>query len=239
MKLLYYIPSFGEPNLKVKVSILQHNIKYIYNQNKEPIDICINLYTSSPETIRNLECNKYINKLFVYEKKGVLTELFLTNPNNSIVKDYDYIFFIFDDIKIRNINIMKMIEIKKKYNFELLSPKILKATHRFMSLYDNGISINNFLEIYFLLSEPKDFYKFISLHTIENKWMWGVDFLFGYNNIKVGIYFDSVVEHMISSNSNKKEAFTLCNNFIKKKTEFNDINDLKKKYKSIKQYCKD
>lgn len=239
MKLLYYIPSFGEPNLKLKVSILEHNIEYIYNQNKEPIDICINLYTSSPETIRNLECNKYINKVFIYEKKGVLTELFLTNPNNSIVQEYDYILFIFDDIKIINIDIMKMIEIKKKYNFELLSPKILKATHRFMNLHNCGVSVNNCLELYFLLLEPKNFYKLISLNTIENKWMWGVDFLFGYNNIKVGIYFNSIVEHMLPSKSNKKEALRLCNNFIKKHTTFKNINDLKKKYKPIKQYYKD
>lgn len=239
MKLLYYIPGFGEPNLKLKVSILEHNIEYIYNQNKEPIDICINLYTSSSEIIRNLECNKYINKVFVYEKKGVLTELFLTNPNNSIVQEYDYILFIFDDIKIININIMKMIEIKKKYNFELLSPKILKATHRFMNLYNNGISINNCLEVYFILLEPENFYKFLSLNTIENKWMWGLDFLFGYNEIKVGIYFDSIVEHMLPSKSNRIEALRLCNNFIKKKTKFNNINDLKKRYKPIKQYYKD
>lgn len=238
MKFLYYIPGFGEPNIKSKLGFLEHNIEYIYNQNKEPIDICINLYTPSPNTIQKLQSNKYINKVLVYEKKGVLTELFLTNPNNSIVQEYDYILFIFDDIKIINIDIMKMIEMKKKYNFELLSPKILKATHNFMYLHNRGVSINNCLELYFLLLEPKNFYILLSLNTIENKWMWGVDFLFGYNNIKVGIYFDSVVEHMLPSKSNRKEALGLCNNFIKQNTKFNKLNDLKKKYKPIKEYFK-
>ena len=121
----------------------------------------------------------------------------------------------------------------------MLSPKILKATHRFMNLYNNGISINNCLEVYFILLEPENFYKFLSLNTIENKWMWGLDFLFGYNEIKVGIYFDSIVEHMLPSKSNRIEALRLCNNFIKKKTKFNNINDLKKRYKPIKQYYKD
>lgn len=239
MKLLYYIPAFGEPNIKSKLDFLEHNIEYIYNQNKEPIDICINLYTPSPDKIQKLESNKYINKVLVYEKKGVLTELFLTNPNNSIVQEYDYILFMFDDIKIINIDIMKMIEMKKKYNLELLSPKILKATHSFMNLYDCGVSVNNCLEVYFLLLEPKNFYKLLSLNTIENKWMWGVDYLFGYNNIKVGIYFDSVVEHMLPSKSNKQEATILCNIFIKQNTKFNNLNDLKKNYKPIKQYYKD
>ena len=69
--------------------------------------------------------------------------------------------------------------------------------------------------------------------------MWGVEFLFGYNNIKVGIYFNSIVEHMLPSKSNQKEALRLCNNFIKNHTTFKNINDLKKKYKPIKQYYKD
>ena len=91
----------------------------------------------------------------------------------------------------------------------------------------------------YLVYEPENFYKFLSLNTIENKWMWGLDFLFGYNEIKVGIYFDSIVEHMLPSKSNRIEALRLCNNFIKKKTKFNNINDLKKRYKPIKQYYKD
>ena len=113
MKILYYIPAFGNPNADIKYKILNHNISYIYDQIKKPFDICINFYTHSPDVIINIQKNPFINKLLVYEKKGVLTELFLTNPHNSLIKEYDYILFILDDVRIVNMDIMKMIEIKE------------------------------------------------------------------------------------------------------------------------------
>ena len=42
------------------------------------------------------------------------------------------------------------------------------------------------------LMKHKDFLRFISIHTIENKWMWGADFLFGFFNIKAGVYTELV-----------------------------------------------
>ena len=151
MKILYYLPAFGNPAIDIKYEILNHNISYIYNQIKTPLDMCINFYTPSPQLITNIQNNNCINKLFVHEKKGVLTELFLTNPHHSHINKYDYILFIFDDIKIVNIDIMKMIEIKEKHNFEILSPKIIKSSHLFMRDLSEGVSVNNFLEVYLLL----------------------------------------------------------------------------------------
>lgn len=238
MKLLYYIAALGEPNLNIKCNILQHNIKYIYNYLKQSIDLCINFYTTSPEIIENLKKNKYINKIFIYEKKGVLTELFLTNPHNSIIKEYDYILFILDDVKIVNINIMEMIKIKKKNNLEMISPKVIKSSHSFMNLYSTGLSINNFLEVYFLLLNPENFFKFLSLHTIENKWMWGVDLLFGYYNIKAGVYFNFTVEHVLPTRGGGGEALILSNKYIEKYTEFKSLHEIFRKYKPLQKYLK-
>lgn len=233
MKILYYIPAFGMNNIDVKHDILNHNISYIYNQIKAPFDLCINFYTPSPNVINSIKYNNCINKLFIYEKKGVLTELFLTNPNNTYVNEYDYIFFILDDVKITNIDIMKMIEIKKKYNFEILSPKIIKSTHRFMNHFTRGVSVNNFLEVYMLFLTPKDFTKFLSIHTVSNKWMWGADFLFGYFNIKAGVIYSFTAEHVLPSNSNNDEAGNCMTIYLKEKTPFNSLKDIQKKYKPI------
>jgi hypothetical protein len=59
-----------------------------------------------------------------------------------------------------------MIQIKNKYNIEIFSPKVINSSW--------NLTFHNFLEIYFLLLSPKDFHKFFSLHTIENKWTWGI-----------------------------------------------------------------
>ena len=238
MKILYYIPAFGNPNADIKYKILNHNISYIYDQIKKPFDICINFYTHSPDVIINIQKNPFINKLLVYEKKGVLTELFLTNPHNSLIKEYDYILFILDDVRIVNMDIMKMIEIKENNNFEILSPKIIKSTWSFMNNLSQGVSVNNFLEVYLLLLTPKDFSRFLSKYTIANKWMWGVDFLFGHYNINVGVAYSFHAEHMLPSKSNSKEAADLMIQYLKQNTPYNCLHDITNNYKPIKYMVK-
>ena len=237
MKLLYYIPAFGKNNLDVKYNILVHNLNYIYDNIKESFDISINFYTYCDEIKKNLRLLKFINNLYVYEKEGILTELFLTNPNNEKNSLYDYILFVLDDVKLIDINFKKMIKIKKKHKIEFLSIKILKSTHKFMNSYD-CLTINNFLEIYLLLLTPSDFIKFCSINTIENKWMWGIDLLFGYYNIKAAVLHIYTAEHVLPSNSNRNEAITLMNNYFKTYTKYKSMRDVFKKFKPIKEKIK-
>ena len=234
INLLYYVPAFGSPNLEKKDEILMHNINYIYNNINEVFDVCIGFYTICDDIKNKLESIKFINKLHIYEKDGVLTELFLTNPYNSQLSKYDYIIFILDDVKILNMDFKNMIEIKNKYNIEFLSPKILNSTHNFMHKYSE-LTINNFLEVYLLLFTPDDFYKFCSIHTVENKWMWGVDYLFGYFNIKAGVINDWIANHELKSNSNNKEAIILMMQYLITHTKYKNLNSIKKDYLPINE----
>ena len=59
----------------------------------------------------------------------------------------------------------------------------MKATHSYMYL-ESGLNLHNFLEIYCLLLSPSDLTRFFSLYSTQNKWMWGVDLLFGYFQIR-------------------------------------------------------
>jgi hypothetical protein len=239
MKILYYIASIGGPDLEVKIDILIHNIKYIYNNINNKFDIMINCYEEDDMIIQNILNNikqiNIINEFFIYKKKGVLTELFLTNPHNNILPNYDYILFILDDVKIINLNIPHMIELKKLHNIEIVSPKIIKSSHWFMNVYDN-ITINNFVEVYLLLLKPDELNKFFSLHTLENKWMWGVDLLFGYYNIRAGVINNYSAEHVLQSNSDKGEANHLMTNYFKQKTSYNSIDEVWDIYQAIRQH---
>jgi len=233
MKFLYYLPAIGKNDLEEKYNILIHNLEYIYNNINESFDLCINFYTISDYIKVKLRSLPFINNLYIYEKKGVLTELFLTNPNNSYISNYDYILFILDDVKIMNIDIKQMIKIKEKYHIDFLSSKILKSSHSFMNDNPNDLTINNFLEVYLLLFTPIDFNKFCSIHTIKNKWMWGVDFLFGYYNIRVGILHKYIAEHVLQSNSNGSEARELMNEYLKTHTKYNCYDDIHKDFAAI------
>jgi len=238
MKLCYYIACIGDPDFDKKLVYCKSNIEKIYTNTSTSFDIIVNIYSEKEEhivEIQKLQSLSYIDNVYIHNKKGVLTELFLTNPYNDLLQNYDYIIFILDDIKIINVDIHKMIKVKKKYNIDLLSPKVLDSTHLFMNKYNKGLTYNNCLEVYFLLGSPKDIFTLFSKHTIENKWMWGVDFLFGYYNIKTAVLFDYSVKHMLPTKSNKEECRKCMTEYLKK-TTFSSLQEIHKKYNPVIEY---
>ena len=123
---------------------------------------------------------------------------------------------------------------KKNKNIQLLSPKVIDSTHGYMNQHNNYLTITNALEIYFLLLTPDDFFKYASVNTIENKWMWGVDFLFGHFKIKCGIINKFKVVHKFKQ---KNSSFMSSANSLKdkylKKNEFASLEEVQKKYPVI------
>lgn len=213
MKLLYYIPSIGGPNLDKKFEYLEYNLNHIHNNIGNNFDIISNNYSDFDKINNFIGRFSFISNYYNLDKEGILTELWLNNPYNYLIRNYDYVIFVLDDVKIIDLDIEKLIQIKDKYSFNILSPRVINSTHSFMYRY-SCLTINNSLEVYFLLMCPDDFYKYASMNTIENKWMWGVDFLFGFFNLKVGVYNKYNVKHMLKSNSNQTEARKLCDNYI-------------------------
>lgn len=218
MKLLYYLCCIGKPKLNIKYNILKHNLNYI-NKQIGNFDIIINCYDSFNIIYNFIKKYKFLDNIYTHNKEGILTEVWLNNPYNKIINNYDYIIFVLDDVKIININLNDMINIKKKYNIQILSPKVLNSTHKFMNEYNNCITFNNALEVYFLILSPDDFNKFVSINTVENKWMWSVDFLFGYYDIKAAVHMNYEVKHSLKSSMSKENrllAEKLANSYFKR-----------------------
>lgn len=215
MKFLYYLASIGSPDIKTKLEILSKNLFYINSNINSNFDIILNCYSDYELIKKFVSSHYFISNVYSYDKPGVLTELWLTNPHNKLINNYDYILFMLDDVQIVNIDIKKMIELKSKYNISIISPKVINATHRFMYTYNtNMLTLNNSVEVYCLLFTPEDFRSYSMLNTIENKWMWGVDLLFGHYKIIVGIYYGFEVKHMIPSKSNRLEANEMMNKYL-------------------------
>ena len=209
------MPAIGSPNLNIKLEILDHNLKYIYNNIKIKFSISLNCYDNF-KVINDFICKySFLDNSYTYNKKGVLTELWLTNPHNTNLSEYDYILFILDDVKIKNLDIKTLIDIKNKYQLNVLSPKVINSTYAYLNKYDN-LLITNQLEVYCLLLTFNDFNQYASINTTENKWMWGVDLLFWFFNIKTGIYNKNVVKHMLASNSDQRCASKLGRKYIQK-----------------------
>ena len=238
MKLLYYIAAIGNPELELKLSTINHNINYLSNKIDKKIDLILNIYSNKNEILQYLNKNNNINEIYLYYKEdGILTELFLNNIHNNKVNNYDYIIFGFDDVKINSLNFYDMIYYKDKYNIELLSPFINNAKNDFMYNFDNNkLYITNFLEIYFLLLKPQDFKTFLNIYNVENKFMLGTDFLFGYYNIKVGLIGNNYCDHLIKSKeSDNSIKRILQDKYINTYTKFNNLNDIINNYKVIKK----
>jgi|TARA_Y100000389_G_scaffold96749_1_gene93389 hypothetical protein len=232
MNFLYYLASIGESNFEKKIDILINNINIIYKKLQSKFDIIINLYEIDEKYKNKIELLKKmesINNVYIYIKKGILTELFLNNPYNELLINYDYILFILDDVYLKYFDILDMIEKKNKYNLRIISPKVIKSTHLFMN-NNKGTILTNFIECYCLLMKPEDLLLFFSLQTESNCWMWGTDLLYGYYKINVGIDFNNYAIHSFPNRINK-DAYRLHLEYLKyKKLPFNNYLDILKKY---------
>ncbi len=232
MKFLYYLACIGNPNLETKLKILDSNIEKIYSNIKVNFDLVLNIY-SDFQTIRN-HLVKYscIDNILIYEKPGVLTELWLTNPSNDLIVNYDYILFILDDVEIINFDFDSMVKFKNENELQILSPYVYNSTQT--RWFDSKRStLNNMLEVFCLLLTPPDFKLFCSIHTIENKWMWGVDYTFGYRNINTGVYIGSSVKHHFRALKHNELAMLLAKDYLEKmglneKYLLNKFNPIKK-----------
>jgi hypothetical protein len=206
MKFIYYLSALGSPNLNIKLDILVHNLKYIYLNTGYSFDLMMNCYDTDPKIIKEYLYKNDINfldKILIHNKKGMLVELWFSNPYHYLLEAYDYILYNMDDVRIINLDLHKLIKIKNKYNIEFLSPKILKSTHSYMNnLTGNILAYTSEIEIYMLLLNYTDFNKFMSINDINNPHTWGVNLTLGYNNIKSAIYYGFEVLHELPSTTN-------------------------------------
>ena len=232
MKLLYYLAAIGKPNLDQKLEFLVHNLNYIHSNINQTFDININSYeldTTIIEWITQKIANlHFIDNFFIHKKKGILTELFLTNPYNKQMHNYDHILFILDDVKIINMDIQEMIRIKTIHKIKLLSPKIIGAWWPWMFSMKN-ITIHNFLEIFLILATPADLEAYFNINTVDNKWMWGVDFLFGYYKMRTGIINTYVAKHMFAPRmgDDTLDAQKRLEQYLHKYTPYSDLDNIK------------
>ena len=236
MKFLYYLAAIGEPNFKFKKDLLLENLKYIHGSLGENFDLCINCYHEDNNEMDIFKDISFLNTIFIHKKKGMLVELWKSNPYE--VTSYDYIFFMLDDIKILDLDIHKFISIKNKHSIEILSPKVIGATWSFMYAYDNNIALTNALEIYCLLLTSDDFKKYIDMNDIENTHCWGVDFLFGHFKIKAAINYSFKVMHMLPSNTDQTHAGKLQVKYLNKHG-YSCLKQVREKYGEIYKFILD
>lgn len=234
MKFLYYLGAIGQPNFNDKNNILLNNLLYIYSNINQDFDLMINTYQKDEYCLEIFYYNRdnlpFLKNIYIYKEKGILSELWINNPNNKFLKRYDYILFILDDVEIINFNIKKCIKIKKKYNIDILSPKVIDATWFYMYQYSGSkLAFTNRLEMFCFLLTPNDLLKYLKINDIKNPGIWGVDLLCSYFNIKTAIYYDSIVHHKLPRTQNRDNSEKNMIIYLNK-YGFSSIDDVFNKY---------
>ena len=82
MRILYYLCSIGTPKLDIKLEILNHNLNYLH-RNIGNFDIMLNCYNSFNKINKFVHKFTFLDNIYTHNKKGVLAEVWLTNPFNK------------------------------------------------------------------------------------------------------------------------------------------------------------
>ena len=240
MKLLYYLAAIGKSNYVKKQEIFFENIRLISKQLKSPVDVVINMYTDDENFIQNVHNCSFIDKFYIHKRKGVLVEMWKTNPHNRVINNsYDYVLFILDDVSITQFDIYDLIRTKERFNVDIISPCIKNATHKWLMerfATNNSIRITNAVEIYCVIMKPETFVKYIDSHDIKNTWMWGHDFLLGFFGFTCAIYSDCKCLHYFSQSN--KDFDTAAREQMKvfiQKHGFTSLKEIQRMYKPIKE----
>ena len=195
MRVCLIIIAFGEPESKLKLKILQNNITKI-KQYVSNLDIHLNLYTNDSELknkILAIDQNIVIN-----ESKGYLLELLFKFNQPEKYIDYDHIILLLDDVEILNVDFNDLFETQKKYNLDILSTRILGASHDMMSKYHTGLYYLVNMEFYMYVLTPQSYKRYFEQFDKSHITMWGYDFaLFYGSNLKVAINYQYACSHYL------------------------------------------
>ena len=238
MKFCYYLGAIGNPNLSEKLTILINNLENIYKQiGKFDMIMCIyeENYSIPENILENIKL--FVENLYIYEKKGILAELWLTNPHNNLIPNYDYVTLILDDVKCDTCNFLTLIEKLEKYELDIISPAITGTHYVYMNSQNKNVSLSftNFLEMFCFIMTPTNFQRYLSMLDINNPWIWGVDLVYNFFDIKTGIDNENVAFH-IYANYAKNETNDLRRENMNKyllKFGLNSLEDALKRVESI------
>jgi hypothetical protein len=187
-KVLVIIPGLGNPHFHTKLEILLNNISTIRNSS---VDISIYIFLYSQEHLNELQfaLQNIQMDINIICKPGVIGQFIYNDISHSLVKKYDYILFILDDIELdKGYNITDCIYMYKKYNMDILSFPLTSESntaHSFMlqkEEFKNNILEVNFIEFFSYFMNTETLYRYKKFFNSDTCWLWGIDYtLYKYN----------------------------------------------------------
>jgi hypothetical protein len=158
--------------------------------------------------------NKY--KVSLYFLDISLSKFLFDYITPDLVRKYDYIIIILDDVEIKNIElkIEDVIEAYERSRLNILSPSVEEGNWLYIHPRKGAKPreirvVNGGLEFFCYLMNPKSYEIYYKEVLVPwNDYMWGCDLILEYAGLKVGIYDFWTSRHYyrsLSENNRSKE----------------------------------
>ena len=206
-KTAVYVGGFGPRKLEEKFHLLEKNLKTLSSQLDHPLDVFVNCYAPSSEKnladlFGKLKSEKVIGKGWIHVVPGgVLAGMWIKNPYNKKVAEYDQVVMILDDVQIQHLQLVDFETEKKSHKLDIISASVTNSSHpRLMHMKKEDLTKTNCsAEMFFYLMGPKVFQRYIDIQNADNPWIWGVDFLLKHIGFNVGISPKCVCHHLFKN----------------------------------------
>ena len=195
-KMVMIVPGYGLPHIETKRVILENNIKMFGNI---PPDVIVCQYNGEPLNIPNVT---------VYYEEGFVGA-FLKKHHPYIVKHYDIIMIIMDDILIQTPLNYEMIEnMLKKY--DVISPSLLNNAifphmlQEHVASTQQEVVQTQVLELLCYIMTKKAFDLYAGKYIVDyNPYMWSMDFILtSVMKLRVGLLRDYHLLHFFRMSYN-------------------------------------
>lgn len=205
MSLFVLIPGFGAPHDNMKLQILQHNIKIItQTYPTAPVDFHICVYddtTIPPNFHQNIN-------ITIHREPGLPGDFIKKFATPDIVRDYQYILILFDDILLLpGVDMAKIIKTKEYFALDIISPTLSldsKYIYKYMLTNPEApffLRIVPCCELFCCLYDNASYTKYYEhVDPAINPWLWGLDLILHYKlNMRVGLLNKMSMKHFFQS----------------------------------------
>lgn len=208
------ITGFGTPNWDHKVKILKNNLEKLGKIQWSKLKITVCQYSDKNMFMIPQDLIDKYNIHVIYEK-GIVGEYIIRHASDELIKEYDYIMLLLDDVELLELDFLKMIKYYNDFSFDILSPCLStdsKYQYEYMITSPNNVDINvvNVCEYFCLLFSTQNFKKYYIHLYPDNQWMWGLDLVLKKHlQMKVGLLNKMTVKHWF-----KNESYNLVEPYV-------------------------